>query len=122
MSVLTVLLLPMENFRLQLPPAATVVLPSWVVPLRIATVVLASPVPLTVKLLPVLAARPASKGVLGGTVSVVTASLPETALTLPATSVAVAEMLCAPSPSFELTTLQVPVPEVVALPTNVLPS
>ena len=57
----------------------------------------------------------------GATVSIVTASAGEAALTLPARSVCFAVRVCAPSPSAELVIDQLPAPSAATLPSAVVP-
>lgn len=76
------------NCQLQFPPEPTVAVPTVASPLRMVTVATASPVPESIEGVP-----PVNIGAPGATVSMVTDSAEEAALTLPATSVAWAVML-----------------------------
>ena len=59
---------------------------------------------------------------LGAVRSIVTATLLEAALTLPAVSVALAVSVCAPSLNVDDVMLQLPEPSAVAVPNKVVPS
>src|SRR6476646_3972542 len=61
-------------------------------------------------------------GLTGATVSMVTLSVPEAALVLPATSVAVAVRLCPPLLRAAVVKLQAPAPLAVMLPSRLAPS
>ena len=81
---------------------------------------LASPVPESVKL-PLLAVMPVNAGAFGATVSMVTDSALDAALTLPATSVALAVMLWTPFARVEAAMVHVP-PVATPVPITVVPS
>jgi hypothetical protein len=114
--------------RLNAPEAFAVVVPSEVVPLNNSTRALASAVPLIVKpevwlvilsllLAPVssVAAKSRVRGAAGAVVSTVMASAVDTALTLPAASVAFAVMERVPAASVT-SRLNAPVPLAVVVP------
>ena len=122
------------DVKLQLPAPSAVVVPTNVTPSYTEIVVPASAVPVNVGVLsPVTSsvedapvsdagARSGVPGTAGAAVSTVMFSVPEAALTLPAASVAVAEIACAPSARTPEVKLQLPAPSAVVVPSRVAPS
>src|SRR5207248_826026 len=117
-----------------LPAAFATPEPTATPSLKIVTVLFASAVPLkvgvvafvilSVLLLPVsdAAIRSGVDGAPGAGVSIVTDRAADPALTFPATSVAVAVMLCVPSVRVELVIDQFPEPSAATLPISAVPS
>ncbi len=112
---------PLMKLQLHFPPVPTVVVPMVVVPFSIATVLPTSPVPETVAINPKIEVRPVNTGALGASLSMATDSAPEAALTLPATSVALALRLCTPFAKVEAATVHFP-PVATPVPITVVPS
>ena len=96
-------------------------MPGSAVPVKVGVL---SPVRSSVFDVPVsdAAARSGALGAAGAVVSMVTTIGAEAALVLPAASVAVVVMLCAPSPRTPVVKVQLPAPSAVVVPTSVTPS